>query len=103
MHEGAAQDTTDGTLLLIHVQPKAARTECVGFHGGALKIRIAAPPVEGAANDALIRFLAEQCGLPRTQVLIQSGAEGRRKRVRLKGISAAQAIARLVPQERSNP
>ncbi len=99
MNDEVAQDTSDGTVLLIHVQPKAARTECVGFHGGALKIRVAAPPVEGAANEALIRFLAERCSVPRAHVVIQSGAEGRRKRVRLKGINAAQATACLVSNE----
>lgn len=100
MNDGVAQDTTDGAVLLVHVQPKAARTECVGVHGGALKIRIAAPPVEGAANEALIRFLAERCALPRAHVVIQSGAEGRRKRVRLKGVTATQATACLMPRGR---
>jgi uncharacterized protein (TIGR00251 family) len=46
-----------GTVLTIHVQPKAKTTEVVGWHGDAAKIRVAAPPVEGAANDALVRFL----------------------------------------------
>ena len=77
------------TILTIHVQPGAARTEYAGLHGGALKFRVAAPPVEGAANDELCRALAETFGLPRRAVTVQSGATARRKRVHLKGCSAA--------------
>lgn len=92
-----AQDTKDGAVLAVHVQPNAVRTECVGLHGDAVKIRIAAPPVDGAANDELIRYVAGRCGIPRANVAIQSGAEGRRKRLRLTGITAERAMARLMP------
>lgn len=95
MNAPIAQETKDGTVLTVHVQPKAARTECVGVYGDALKIRVAAPPVDGAANEELIRFIAKQCSIPRTSVLIQSGAEGRRKRLCLKGITADTVMARL--------
>jgi len=91
------QGTKDGTVLTVYVQPKAARTECVGLYGDALKIRVAAPPIDGAANEALIRFLADRCGIPRARVAIQSGAEGRRKRISLNGISAERVMARLMP------
>ena len=89
------QDSKNGVLLTVHVQPKASRTECVGIHGDALKIRVAAPPVDGAANDELIRFVASQCSIPRASVLIQSGAEGRHKRLCLKGITGELVMARL--------
>lgn len=92
------QDSKNGAVLTVHVQPKASRTECVGIHGDALKIRVAAPPVDGAANEELIRFLANQCSIPRTSVLIQSGAEGRHKRLCLKGITAELVMARLMPE-----
>ena len=81
--------------LSIHVQPRASRTEVAGLHGEAIKIRVAAPPVDGAANDALIRFLSERLGVSRSAVAIVSGATSRTKRVRISGMSAAEAISRL--------
>ena len=89
------QDTKTGTVLSVHIQPKASTTECVGFHGDAIKIRVAAPPVDGAANDELIRFLARQLSIPSTSVRIQSGASGRHKRVLVKGATAQLVMARL--------
>ncbi|MDH5741603.1 MAG: DUF167 domain-containing protein, partial [Nitrospira sp.] len=76
-----ARDSERGAILAVHVQPNAARTECVGVHGDALKIRLAARPVDGAANDELIRFIAERCAVPHAYVQIQTGAEARRKRL----------------------
>ena len=80
----------------MHVQPKAAHTACVGIHGDALKIRIAAPPVGGAANEELIRFLAGELCLPLAAVHIESGAGGRRKYIRLEGTTADYVMARLM-------
>ena len=88
-------DGKNGAILTIHVQPKASHTACVGIHGNALKIRIAAPPVDGAANKELVRFLASEFSLPTTAVRIESGAGGRKKRVRLCGMSAKQVMAHL--------
>jgi uncharacterized protein len=96
MRPQIVQDSKDGAVLTVHVQPKASRTACVGIHGDALKIRIAAPPVDGAANEELIRFLARALSLPLAAVHIESGAGGRRKRVRLNGVNAAQVMARLI-------
>jgi len=74
----------DGALILqIHAQPGAKRTEIVGVHGDALHIRLAAPPVEGKANDALRVFLAEVFGVPRKNVALIRGHRGRRKTVRI--------------------
>ena len=89
------QDTKAGAILTIHVQPKASTTECVGIHSDALKIRVAAPPVDGAANDELIRFLARQLSIPPTSMRIHSGAGGRHKRVLIKGATAQLVLARL--------
>lgn len=96
MNQLIVQDTRDGAILTVHVQPKASTTECVGIHGDAVKIRVAAPPVDGAANDALIRFLAQRLSLPLAAVRIESGTSGRRKRVGLQGVKADRVIARLM-------
>ena len=89
------QDTTAGVVLSVHIQPKASTTECVGIHGDAVKIRVAAPPVDGAANDELIRFLARRLSIPVSSVQIKSGAGGRQKRVVIKGVSAEFVLACL--------
>ena len=89
------QDIKAGAILSVHVQPKASATECVGIHGDALKIRVAAPPVDGAANDELIRFLARRLSMPSTSIQMYSGARGRHKRVLVKGVTAQFVLARL--------
>lgn len=94
------QDSKNGAVLLVHVQPHAARTECVGIHGDALKIRVTARPLDGAANDVLIRFIAARCAVPQADVVIQAGAEGRRKRLCVKGVTAETVRARLMPTVR---
>jgi len=91
-----AQGNKNGAFLTVHVQPNASRTECVGILGDTLKIRVAAPPLDGAANEELIRFIARICAIPRASVLIRSGMGRRRKRLYLKGIRAEVAIARLM-------
>lgn len=83
-------------LLRVHAQPRASRDEIAGRHGDALKIRIAAPPVDGEANDALCRFLAKACGVPRGAVSVESGESGRAKTVRVKA-------PRKVPPELEAP
>jgi uncharacterized protein (TIGR00251 family) len=90
------RDSKDGAVLTVHVQPKAAQTACVGIHGEALKIRIAAPPVGGAANRELIRFLSDELSLPMAAVHIESGEGGRHKRIRLKGTTAVEVMKCLI-------
>ena len=80
------------TTLHVHVQPRASKTEVVGWHGDAIKIRVAAPPVDGAANEALVLFLAEQLGVPRAAVTVVGGAAGRRKRVAIVGIERERVL-----------
>lgn len=75
-----------GVLLDVLVQPRASRTRIQGEHGDRLKIQLAAPPVEGAANDALCEHLARTLGIPRRDVGIAAGATGRRKTVRVLGV-----------------
>jgi uncharacterized protein (TIGR00251 family) len=81
----ANRASDDHTTLTIHVQPRARQTAVVGWHGDAIKIRLAAPPVDGAANDALQRFLADRLGVPKHAVTIAAGHASRRKRVTIDG------------------
>lgn len=83
------QEQTDGVLLDIHVQPKAAHNQVAGLHDNVLKIRITAPPVEGKANAAVITFIAKLVGVPKTAISIASGKQGRRKRLLIRGITLA--------------
>ena len=75
------QDTA--LVLDIRVQPRASQNEIAGVVGERLKVRLTAPPVDGKANLALLKFLAECCGVPRGQVTLLSGDTGRNKRVRI--------------------
>jgi uncharacterized protein (TIGR00251 family) len=77
------------------VQPRASRTEIAGRHGDALKVRLAAPPVDGAANEALVRFLADRLGVSPSAVQIESGAGGRAKVIVVQGIGREDAGRRL--------
>ncbi len=92
---GWAKDVPGGAALEILVQPRASRTRAVGEHDGRLKIQLAAPPVDGEANAALVLFLVDALGVRRSDVAIVAGETGRRKRVRVAGVSAAQAESRL--------
>ena len=78
---GWARRVPDGWLLAVHTRPGAKRTEVVGLHGEALKLRVAAPPVEGRANDELAAFVAEALGIPRKSVTVVKGGTSRRKTV----------------------
>ncbi|HLA34390.1 MAG TPA: DUF167 family protein [Rhodocyclaceae bacterium] len=85
----------DGVMLRLHIQPGAKTTAVVGLHGDALKIRLAAPPVDGKANARLLGFLAEQLATPASQLELTSGHSSRAKRVHVRGIDAAYARAKL--------
>lgn len=81
-------DGAGALLLWVHVQPGARRTELVGRHGDALKVRVAAPPVDGKANAAVAAALAAHFGVPARDVALVAGATSRRKRFRLVGVPA---------------
>ena len=88
----------------MHVQPRAGRSEIVGEHGGSLKVRLTAPPVDGAANAQLIDLLAGRLGVPRRQVAIEWGEASRRKAVLVHGLRPEDVVARLglSPKARSD-
>ena len=82
-------ETPDGAVLNLRIVPRAAKNAIQGELGDALKIRLCAPPVDGAANAALIEFLSDFFSLPRARVQLLSGATSRNKRVLLAGLPAA--------------
>lgn len=84
-------------LLDVLVAPRASRTRVMGVHDGRLKIQLAAPPVDGQANEALIRFVADTLGIARAQVEIVGGPASRRKTVRLAGVPVHKALLGLSP------
>lgn len=86
----------DGVVLTLHIQPGAKRTECAGLHGEAMKIRLAAPPVDGKANEALVAYLAKTLGVPKSRVELISGETSRAKRLRVDGVKA-EAVRRALP------
>jgi uncharacterized protein len=71
--------TVDGWTIAVHVQPGAKRSAVAGLHGERLKLRIAAPPIEGRANAAVVAFIAERLGVPRAQVAVVRGERSRDK------------------------
>ena len=88
--------SSDGTFILrVHVQPGAGRTAVVGRHGDALKLKVAAPPEQGRANEACEKFLAEILGLKHTDVTLSSGGSSRSKRFALAGLEHDELVVRL--------
>jgi uncharacterized protein YggU (UPF0235/DUF167 family) len=84
-----------GALLVVSVVPRASRTEMERLPDGTLRVRLAAAPVDGAANTALLRFLAEALDLPRSRLFIASGTTSRRKRIVVETIDADELTARV--------
>lgn len=83
------------TVINVYVQPKAGRTEFGGLYGDAIKIRVKAPPVDGAGNRELTKYLAAQLGVPKSAVAIVSGHTSRRKRVSIEGVDQRELIEKL--------
>jgi uncharacterized protein (TIGR00251 family) len=81
--------------ISVYVQPRASKTEIAGMHGDALKIRITAPPVDNAANAALVEFIAWQLGIPKGSVRVAAGATSRRKTVEIAGVTPDAVAAAL--------
>jgi uncharacterized protein len=75
----------------IRVQPRASKNEIVAMENGGLKIRLTAPPIDGAANEALVRVLAERLSVPKSQIEIIAGHTGRQKLIRIKGVISENA------------
>lgn len=86
-------------ILTVHVQPGAKKTGVAGQHGEALKIRLAAPPVDGKANDCLLAFLADRLGVAKSRLTLIAGTTSRAKRVGIGGLSRDFVLQRLGEKE----
>jgi uncharacterized protein (TIGR00251 family) len=95
-------ESADGVTLPIRAVPRASRDALDGVAEGALRVRLAAPPVEGAANKALVVFLAGVLGVPKRDIEIATGEHGRRKLVRVRGLTADVVRARLAVASRAD-
>ncbi len=84
----------------LQVKPNARQNQLMGFKEGVLHVRVAAPPVEGKANSALIKFLAGQLGVPKSSVVVEHGLSGKTKTVIILGLSRKQAMDRLETPKR---
>jgi uncharacterized protein (TIGR00251 family) len=83
------------TRVPIYVQPRAAKTEIAGLYDGCVKVRLAAPPADGAANKALIEFIAQRLGVAKSRVRLISGESSRRKLIEIDGVSQEAVAAAL--------
>jgi uncharacterized protein len=92
------QPRDDGVYLSLKVQPRASRNEIGGLMGAELKIKVSAPPVDSAANEAVLELLAETLNCPRSQLTLVRGQTSRHKQVRIRGLTLDQIEARLSPQ-----
>ncbi len=89
----------DGVVLAVKLQPRASRNAIGEPIGAELRVWVSAPPVDSAANDALLRLLAETLGCARSQVELIRGRASRRKQIKLHGIAAEAAFAKLFPAQ----
>ena len=81
--------------LALHIQPRASKNRIVGLHGENLKLAVTAPPADGKANKAVVKFLADFFSIPKKGINIKSGLQSRKKRVLLTGISLAGAREKI--------
>ena len=92
------KESGGAVLVAVRVQPRASRDEIVGEHGGALKVRLTAPPADGRANEALCKLLAYELKIPASAVRILAGETSRTKRIEIRGVSA-DAVKKLAQAE----
>ena len=96
------RESNERLFLTVRVTPRSDRDEITGIHGDALKIRLNAPPVDGKANDRLVRFLSEHLKIPNAQVQIIRGFASREKQLLVTGLKAEELLARLGPVIQGN-
>ena len=79
----AVSTCPDGLVLRLYIQPKASRDSIIGLHGDELKVAITAPPIDGKANAHLVKYLAKQFKVAKSQVLLEKGELGRHKQIKI--------------------
>ena len=89
------REVADGVQVRVHAQPRARRNEITGTHNGALKIKIAAPPVDDAANRAIVDFFADLLNVSKSRVRIAAGLKSRDKTLFIESVSAEKFISVL--------
>jgi uncharacterized protein len=90
------RETAQGLYLSVKLQPRASRNQIQGLHGAELKIAITAPPVDSAANSALLDFLADRLDLPRSAIQLVRGQTSRHKTIFIAGVRVVDVASRLV-------
>ena len=91
----AIRDTPNGATFAVRVHPRAKKNGIIGEVGGALKVALTAPPIEGRANEACVEFLANLLDVPRSSIAIAAGQSSRNKVIRIAGLSATEVRLRL--------
>lgn len=91
----SCRDDGDGTILKVHLTPKASKEGLAGLYGDALKVKVKAPPVDGKANKALVKFLAGRLDISSSRVEIIAGQTSRSKTVRISDIASEEVVKRL--------
>jgi uncharacterized protein len=94
------RESGESLEITLHVQPRARRTEIAGQFNGALKLKVMAPPVDDAANKAVIQFFASFLSIPRSRIEIISGEKSREKKIRIGGVKLADFEARIAQPRR---
>jgi uncharacterized protein len=92
MDDFKVRETASGLEFQLHVLPRAKRSELAGVHNGALKLRITAPPVDDAANRAIVEFFSRLLGIPKSSIQILAGAKSRNKNVQIKGLDLSRFL-----------
>jgi uncharacterized protein (TIGR00251 family) len=90
MAEFRIRANSEGVEVAVHVQPRSKKSEIAGIHGESLKLRVTAPPVDDAANQAVTEYFARLLGIPKSRVQILSGLKSRAKTILIRGVSLAQ-------------
>ena len=91
--------TADGVRLRVRVQPSASRSEIAGRYGDAIRIRLASPPIDGKANEALVRLLSGVLAVPRRAVTLRAGEGSRSKVVEVAGVDVPTATRLLLGED----